>query len=168
MATESVTANPLLDFSGLPRFASIRAEHVAPAVDQLLTDNRALLQTLVAADVPAIWADFVAPMDDANERLSRAWGAVGHLHSVLDSPELRDAYSSNQPRIVQYYTELGQNLALFEKYKALRDSAEFAQLSPAQRRIVENEIRDFIRDALEEKEGHDWLGKLPPENPRVC
>ncbi len=143
MATESVTANPLLDFSGLPRFASIRAVHVAPAIDQLLAENRALLQTLVSTDVPASWADFVAPMDDANERLSRAWGAVGHLHSVLDSPELREAYSSNQPRIVQYYTELGQNLALFEKYKALRDSGEFAQLSPAQRRIVDNEIRDF-------------------------
>jgi oligopeptidase A len=93
MAAETVTANPLLDFSGLPRFASIRAEHVAPAIDQLLAENRALLQTLVCADVSATWADFVAPLDDANERLSRAWGAVGHLHSVLDSPELREAYS---------------------------------------------------------------------------
>jgi oligopeptidase A len=143
MATDNLTANPLLDFTGLPRFASIRAEHVAPAVDQLLAENRALLQTLVGTDVPATWADFVAPLDDANERLSRAWGAVGHLHSVLDSPELREAYSSNQPKIVQYYTELGQNLALFEKYKALRNATEYAQLSPAQRRIVDNEIRDF-------------------------
>ena len=76
-------------------------------------------------------------------RLSRAWGMVGHLHGVLDSPELREAYNANQPKVVQFYTELGQNLALFDKYKALRASHEFATLSAAQRRIVENELRDF-------------------------
>ena len=85
----------------------------------------------------------MTPLEDANERLARAWGVVGHLHGVLDSPGLRAAYNANQPRIVQYYTELGQNLDLFEKYKALKISSGFAALSPAQRRIVDNEIRDF-------------------------
>ena len=136
-------SNPLLDFTGLPRFAAIKAEHIAPAVELLLSENRARIEDVTRSGTAATWADFVAPMEDANERLARAWGVVGHLHGVLDSPELRSAYSANQPRIVQYYTELGQNLVLFEKYKALRTSPEFATLAPAQRKIVDNEIRDF-------------------------
>ena len=135
--------NPLLDFTGLPRFAAINSEHIAPAVERLLAENRACVDGLARAETPATWADFVAPLADANERLARAWGVVGHLHGVLDSPELRAAYNANQPKIVQYYTELGQNLSLFEKYKALKASPEFATLVPAQRRIVDNEIRDF-------------------------
>jgi len=135
--------NPLLDFSGLPRFAAIRAEHIAPAVDRLLAKNRSCIDSLTRAETPVSWAAFVAPLEDANERLARAWGVVGHLHGVLDSPELRAAYNANQPKTVQYYTELGQNLALFEKYKALRAAPEYAALAPAQRRIIDNEIRDF-------------------------
>ena len=136
-------SNPLLDFTGLPRFAVIKTEHIAPAVELLLSENRARIEDVTRSRTAATWADFVAPMEDANERLARAWGVVGHLHGVLDSPELRSAYSANQLRIVQYYTELGQNLVLFEKYKALKTSSEFATLAPAQRKIVDNEIRDF-------------------------
>ncbi len=135
--------NPLLDFSGLPRFAAIKPEHIAPAVERLLAQNRACIDSLTRAQTPTTWADFVAPLEDANERLARAWGVVGHLHGVLDSPELRATYNANQPKIVQYYTELGQNLALFDKYKALKASPEFTALTLAQRRIVDNEIRDF-------------------------
>jgi oligopeptidase A len=135
--------NPLLDFTGLPRFAAIKTEHITPAVELLLSENRARIESLTRPGTAATWADFVAPLEDANERLARAWGVVGHLHGVLDSPELRAAYNVNQPKIVQYYTELGQNLVLFEKYKALKASPEYAALAPAQRRIVDNEIRDF-------------------------
>ena len=138
-----MSTNPLLDFNGLPRFATIRTEHIAPAVEALLTENRALINRLTATSVAATWDSFVAPLEDANERLGRAWGVVGHLHGVLDSPELREAYNANQPGIVQYWTELGQNLALFEKYKALRASAEFASLKGQQQKIIDNEIRDF-------------------------
>ncbi len=135
--------NPLLDFTGLPRFEAIKTEHIAPAIDLLLAQNRTCIESLTRPGTKATWADFVAPLEDANERLARAWGVVGHLHGVLDSPELRSAHGANQPRIVQYYTELGQNLALFEKYKALKAAPEFATLSQAQRKIVDNEIRDF-------------------------
>ena len=146
-------ANPLLDFSGLPRFAAVKPEHIAPAIDQLLADNRALIDELTRAETPATWAGFAQPLEDANERLGRAWGVVGHLHAVLDSPELREAYKENQPKVVQYWTALGQNLALFEKYKALRAGPEFERLTRAQRKIVENEIRDFRLSGAE----------LPPE-----
>ena len=134
-------SNPLLDFSGLPRFADIRPEHVAPAVDQLLAEGREVIRGL--ADVAATWEDFVAPLEDANERIGRAWGQVAHLHAVLDTPPLREAYNASLPRVTQYFTELGQNQQLFEKYKALRASPEYASLSPARKRIVENALRDF-------------------------
>ncbi|MDD5056930.1 MAG: M3 family metallopeptidase [Sideroxydans sp.] len=135
--------NPLLDFAGLPRFAEIKPEHVAPAIEQLLDENRALISRLLAENSVPTWDSFVRPMEDANERLARAWGPVGHLNAVMNSPELRDAYNATLPKITQYYAELGQNQALFEKFKALRNSPEFSQLSKARQKIVENELRDF-------------------------
>jgi oligopeptidase A len=135
--------NPLLDFSGLPRFSDFKPEHVSPAVDTLLAENRALVERLAAPDVAPTWADFVEPMEDANERLGRAWGQVGHLNAVMNSPELREVYNANLPKITQYYTEISQHQGLFEKFKRLHTSDAFTRLTAAQRRIVENELRDF-------------------------
>ncbi len=135
--------NPLLDFSGLPRFAEIKPEHVAPAIEHLLGENRALIARLLADTSAPTWDNFVRPMEDANERLARAWGPVGHLNAVMNSPELREAYNTTLPRITQYSAELGQNHALFEKFKALHASAEFSKLNAARQKIITNELRDF-------------------------
>ncbi len=143
MRKQADSNNPLLDFSGLPRFAEIKPEHVAPAIEQLLVENRALIARLLGDSAPPTWQDFIVPMEDANERLSRAWGPVGHLNAVMNSPELREVYNATLPKIIQHYAELGQNLALFEKFKALRNSPEFAGLSAARKKIIENELRDF-------------------------
>lgn len=143
MNTPHLSANPLLDFTGLPRFSEIKPEHVAPAIEQLLDENRALIAQWLADDAPPTWENFVLPMEDANERLSRAWGPVGHLNAVMNSPELREVYNATLPVITQYYAELGQNLALFSKFKALRNSAEFEGLSAARKKLLENELRDF-------------------------
>jgi oligopeptidase A len=137
------SSNPLLDFSGLPRFADFKCEYVTPAVDALIAENRAMTECMVAPDVPATWDDFIEPLEDANERLGRAWGQVGHLNAVMNSPELREVYNANLPKITQYYTEVSQHQGLYEKYKALRHSAGFEKLTPAQKRIIENELRDF-------------------------
>lgn len=135
--------NPLLDFSGLPRFDAIEAAHVAPAVRQLLDENRTLLERLAHPETPATWDDFVQPLTDAGERLDRAWGVAVHMHGVNDVPEWREAYNALLPEVTRFYAELGQNLALFGKYKALAASPEYAALSPVRRRIVDNAIRDF-------------------------
>ena len=135
--------NPLLDFSALPRFAEFKPEFVTPAIDQLLADCRAAVARAEAADTPADWDAFVAPLDNANEKLGRAWGQVSHLHSVMDSPELREVYNANLPKITVYYAELGQNEALFGKFKALKAGAGYAALSATRKKIVENELRDF-------------------------
>ena len=135
--------NPLLDFSGLPRFADIKTVHVTPAVDQLLAEGRAVIAKVSAEATPCTWHDFIEPLEDANERLSRAWGQVAHLNAVMNSPELREVYNSNLPKLTEYYTELGQNEKLFNKNKQLRSSAEFQQISAAQQKIIDNELRDF-------------------------
>src|SRR5512142_2553275 len=135
--------NPLLNFSGLPRFAEIKPEHVTPAIEELLARNRALTEKLLADASAPTWENFVRPFEDANEQLARAWGQVGHLNMVMNSPELREVYNANLPKVTQYYAELSQNLALYEKYKAIRNSSGHAALSAAQKKVIENELRDF-------------------------
>lgn len=135
--------NPLLDFSGLPRFDAVRPEQVAPAIEHLLQQAAATVERLEDPALPATWADFVMPLEDATEKLGRAWSIVGHLNAVADTPELRAAYNANQPKVVEFWTSLGQNLALFNKYRQLRDSAEYTALSRERRRVLDNALRDF-------------------------
>ncbi|OIR10313.1 oligopeptidase A [mine drainage metagenome] len=135
--------NPLLDITGLPRFAEIKPEHVTPAVDELLARNRALTAKLLTDSAQPTWENFIQPFEDANEHLSRAWGQVGHLNMVMNGPELREVYNANLPKVTQYYAELSQNLALYQKYKAIRNGAAYAALNAEQRKVIENELRDF-------------------------
>jgi oligopeptidase A len=135
--------NPLLDFTGLPRFDAIQPDHVAPAIHQLIEENRQLIDRLTRPESPATWDGFVAPLTDANERLGRAWGIVGHLHSVMDVPVWREAYNALLPEVSGFYAELGQNLALFAKLRDLAASPEYETLDATRRRIVDNDLRDF-------------------------
>jgi len=136
-----MTENPLLDFSGLPRFADIQPAHVGPAVERLLAEAREAMRRAEAA--PPEWEAFVRPLEDATERLSRAWGQVEHLHAVMDSPPLREAYNASLPKVTQFWTELGQNQKLFHKYRDLKASAAYSGLTAARRKLVENALRDF-------------------------
>ncbi len=145
--------NPLLDFSGLPRFANIRIEHITPAMEQLLANGRTTIEQVRSDDVAPTWQNFVQSMENVNECLSRAWGQVSHLNAVMNSPELREVYNANLPLVTQYFAELAQDQVLFEKFKQLRNSPEFESLSHARKKIIENELRDFRLGGAE----------LPPE-----
>ena len=135
--------NPLLDFSDLPRFGLVHPGHVKPAVESLLAAGRELIARLTEEATPATWKDFAGALADGLEPIGRAWGIVVHLHSVNDVPAWREAYNEMLPEVSRFYAELGQNLKLFEKYKALRDSHEYAMLTREQKKVVDNEIRDF-------------------------
>ena len=135
--------NPLLDFSDLPLFEDFRPEHVAPAIDTLLDQARAALATVCASEQPISWETVIEPLEEATERLSRAWGVVGHLNAVADAAELREAYNAELPKVTQFWTELGQDQRLHARYKALRESASFQNLPPARQRIIDNALRDF-------------------------
>jgi len=139
------SSNPLLDWSSLPRFDLIRPEHVTPAIEHLIAEARKVVEQLEQpADGHVVsWDNFVVPLEEATEHLGRAWGVVNHLNHVADTPELRAVYNENQPKVTEFWTELGQNEALFTKYKALRASTEYETLNPARKRIVENALRDF-------------------------
>nr|WP_198979885.1 M3 family metallopeptidase [Herbaspirillum sp. ASV7] len=143
MTTTDIAANPLLDFSGYAQFDAIQPEHVTPALDKLLADASALVTELEAPMAEVTWDNFVEPLESATEKLGRAWSVVGHLNAVMDTPALRATYNENQPRLVEFWTGLGQNLALFDKYKTLQASPAFASLSAARRKVVDNAVRDF-------------------------
>ena len=136
-------ANPLIALTGLPPFDRIEPAQVKPAIESLLADGRALVERLASDATPATWNDFAQALSDGLETLGRAWGVVGHLHSVNDVPAWRDAYNEMLPEVTRFFAELGQNLALFKKYKALREGAEYSTLSPTRQRIINNEVRDF-------------------------
>ncbi|WP_124949840.1 M3 family metallopeptidase [Sulfuriferula thiophila] len=135
--------NPLLDFSGLPHYDAFKVEHITPAIDELLKAGSEVIADMLQSEELPTWSTFVQPMEDANERLSRAWGPVSHLNSVMNSAELRESYNENLPKITQHYALLGQNLALFDKFKLIKNSQNFSILSDAQKKIIENELRDF-------------------------
>ncbi len=135
--------NPLLNFSGLPKFDQIRAEHVEPAIDHLIVSSRNCIDELaISNDVPT-WANFAKPLEDIEEMLSRAWSQVGHMNSVVNSPELREAYNASLPKLTDFYSDLGQDERLYAKFRTLRNSEEFNTLNDAQQKIIENELRDF-------------------------
>ena len=111
--------NPLLDTSVLPLFDRIAPEHVAPAMDELLAKAEQALETVTAAEFPAEWKAIATTLDVATERLGMAWGAVSHLNSVADTPELRAAYNAALPRVTEFWTRLGSDERLYAKYKAI-------------------------------------------------
>lgn len=137
------TANPLLNASGLIDYAAVRPEHVAPAVEALSKGLQETLDRVTAPETPATWEAVAEPLEKSTLAFSRGWGVVGHLQSVLDTPALRDAYNAALPGVTQLFIDLSQNEALFAKYKALKASGAFNELSPVRRRIVERELRDF-------------------------
>jgi len=132
--------NPLLSFDGLPQFDQIGPEHVAPAIAQLLTDANAALETVTKPDFAPSWNGIAKVLDVATERLSRAWGSVSHLNSVLDTPELRAAYNAALPKVTEFYTRLGADERLYAKYRAINPDT----LNGEQRQALKNALRNFV------------------------
>ncbi len=132
-------SNPLLDFNDLPLFDAVRPEHVAPALDELLGQADQALATVTAPEFPADWNAIAKVLDVATERLGRAWGVVGHLNAVADTPQLRAAYNEALPRVTEFWTRLGASEALFAKYKAI----DAAALGAEQRQALKNALRNF-------------------------
>lgn len=138
-------SNPLLDFSGHIPFDRITPADVAPAVDVLLQRAGAALETVTQPDYPARWDAIAQVLDVATEELGRAWGAVSHLNSVADTPELRAAYNEALPKVTEFWTRLGADERLYAKYKAI----DPATLNPEQRQAHSNAIRNFVLSGAE-------------------
>ncbi|WP_159913609.1 M3 family metallopeptidase [Pantoea sp. 18069] len=138
-------SNPLLDKTDLPLFDRIQPEHVEPAIHVLMEQASQALETVTAADFPARWESIAGVLDVATEKFSSAWGAVSHLNSVADTPELRAAYNEALPKVTEFWTRLGADERLYAKYKAIDPTA----LNPEQRRAWDNAIRNFVLSGAE-------------------
>lgn len=135
--------NPLLALDGLPRFAEIRPHHALPALERVLADNRARIERLLDGGGPFSWDSIVQPMEDMNDRLNRVWSPISHLNAVANTPDLREAYDQCLARLSAYTTELGQNKRLYEAYKSVMEGTGFDLLETAQKKILENALREF-------------------------
>ena len=133
--------NPLLEQNRLPAFSRILPEHVEPAIDELLADNRRRIAQLLDGLQQADWSSLVEPIEEWEDRLERAWSPVSHLNAVVNSEELRAAYNACLPKLSDYGTEMGQNEDLYAAYKAV--AAQDASLDEAQRKVLDNALRDF-------------------------
>lgn len=138
-------SNPLLAPSDLPLFDRIQPSDVAPAVDVLLQRASAALETVTAPDFPARWESIAQVLDVATEALGRSWGAVSHLNSVADTPELRAAYNEALPRVTEFWTRLGADERLYAKYKAIDPQT----LNTEQRQALRNAVRNFVLSGAE-------------------
>ncbi|WP_127469833.1 M3 family metallopeptidase [Thiomicrorhabdus aquaedulcis] len=138
-----LNSNPLLNVAGLPVFKAFHVEHIEPAVQQLLTDNRAQIAHIVALSDAPTWQNFIEPLEVLDNHFERVWGPVGHLDAVNNSDDWHKAYTTCLELVTAYHSEVGQNAGLYAKFKALADSAEFTHYSLAQKKVIQNALRNF-------------------------
>ena len=136
--------NPLVTFGrGIAAYSEVKPEHIAPAIEYLLKHAQDAVDVAVNENTVPSWDALAEPLEDATESLGRSWGVISHLNSVADTPELRAAYGAMLPKVTAFFSSLGQNLDLYKKFKELSKSPDFAKLSSAQKKVIENSLRDF-------------------------
>jgi oligopeptidase A len=135
--------NPLLQIDQLPDFQAFHVEHIQPAVETLLAENLDAIDALVKDTTVPTWENFVEPLEALDNRLERVWGPVGHLDAVKNSDDWHAAYTGCLENITDYYTQVGQNQGLFKKFEQVAQSEAFESYSLAQKKVVENALRDF-------------------------
>ena len=137
-------SNALLSFGrGIAVYSDVKPEQIAPAIEYLLKCAQDAVDQATDPNTASTWEKLVEPLEDATEALGRSWGVISHLNSVADTPELRSAYGAMLPQVTAFFSSLGQNLDLYKKYKALKNSSAFEKLNHAQKKVIENSLRDF-------------------------
>ncbi|QWL67877.1 oligopeptidase A [Aeromonas jandaei] len=135
--------NPLLSMDSLPPFSQIQPDHVQPAVTQAIADCKQKIKDVLAHSEPHTWDSLIAPLEEVNDRLARIWSPVSHLNSVLNSEQLRAAHDACLPLLSEFQTYVGQHEGLYQAYLALSESDDFSRLGGAQRKEIQNTLRDF-------------------------
>lgn len=135
--------NPVLYRESLPLFDRIEPDHVSPAIESVLNEANTLIHSLKEMNAPTSWNNFVEPIEIISEKISRAWGQIEHLNAVINSDSLRKAYNDNLIKLTEFYTNLSQDESLYKKYQSLKDSEVFKSLTPSQKRIIDNVLREF-------------------------
>ena len=145
-----MTQNPLLaPVSDLIDYATVRPEHIVPAIEELLSGARQAVEAAADPGLPANWESVVQPLDTASERLWRAWSVAGHLNAVVNTPELREAYNAALPLVTEFSTWVGLHEGLYQQYQRLRAASDFDSWDPVRRRVIELALRDFRLSGVE-------------------
>ena len=142
-------SNPLLELHGLPPFSSIRPEHVVPAVEQLLAEARLRVRDLLESNTHYTWENLVEPLEAMDDRINRAWSPVSHMNAVVNTEALREAYTACLPVLSDYSTEMGQHEGLYRAFRQIADGPEYTRLDTAQKKIIDNALRDFRLSGIE-------------------
>ncbi|KPN73804.1 M3 family metallopeptidase [Neisseria sp. 74A18] len=145
-------SNVLLNLADEPRYHDIQTADIRPAMETAMSEARAQIAA-VKAQSDITWNNTVEQLTDITERVGRIWGVVAHLNSVVDTPELRAVYNELMPEVTVFFTEIGQDIELYERFKAIKNSPEFAKLDTAQQTKLDHDLRDFVLSGAE----------LPPE-----
>jgi len=135
--------NPILFRDSLPLFDQIKPSHISPAIEGILKEANSLIHSLKVMGGSISWENFVEPIEMVSEKISRAWGQIEHLNAVVNSDDLRKAYNDNLIKLTEFYTNLSQDEALYKKYQSLKDGEIFKSLTPSQKRIIDNVLREF-------------------------
>jgi oligopeptidase A len=135
--------NPILFRDSLPLFDQIKPSHISPAIEGILKEANSLIHSLKVMGGSISWENFVEPIEMVSEKISRAWGQIEHLNAVVNSDDLRKAYNDNLIKLTEFYTNLSQDEALYKKYQSLKDGEIFESLTPPQKRIIDNVLREF-------------------------
>ncbi len=158
---DTIMSNPLLENHRLPPFSAIKAEHVVPAIDHALSTARNKIDTILSTLTEPTWETLVQPMEDMDALIDTVWSPVSHMNSVVNSEELRQAYNACLPKLSEFSTELGQNETLYQAYKAIAEGAEYQKLDTAQKKVIDNAVRDFRLSGVElDQQQRDEFKKL--------
>ncbi len=146
--------NPLLEKKSLPAFSLIKPEHIVPAIEEILADNKKQIDALTTRLNEPSWENFIEPLDNLNDRLAQSWSPVSHMNAVVNGDALREVYNQCLTKLSEYSTELGHNIALYKLYEQLKNSSLFASLNVPQQTVIDHALRDFKLSgiALNEKD----------------
>lgn len=134
---------PLFKQDMLPNFNNVDPTKIASTVEEILTQHRARLATLLSQPQPYTWDNLLQPLEEMSDELAKYWSTISHMRSVVETDELRKAFNETLPKLIEYNTEMAQNEQLYKATLLVNNSHEFSSLSPAQKKIIENDIRDF-------------------------
>jgi len=161
--------NPLLNQNGLPAFSRIRPEHLKPAVEQLLAESREQVELLLESNTQYTWDNLIAPLEAMDDRINRAWSPVSHMNSVVNSDALRDVYNECLPILSEYGTEMGQHEGLYRAYRQIADGDEYTRLDMAQKKVIDNALRDFRLSGIElDQQARDRYKKVLQDLSRLA
>ena len=130
-------------------------------MEQLLAESRKQVELLLESNTQYTWDNLIAPLETMDDRISRAWSPVSHMNSVVNSDALRDVYNECLPILSEYGTEMGQHEGLYKAYRQIADGEEYTQLDMAQKKVIDNALRDFRLSGIElDQEKRDRYKKV--------